>query len=388
MGMQFFLTLLSTAAIISASAAVAIRGELGSGPIGQGLSCVFDDTISSFQCNHIPNILESSKNSDQCNSVSTEEYNMPLHIAAVFILLVASALGINLPIALHAFKEQKAFKWALFIVQHFGTGVILCTAIVHLIFSAIHKFDDDCLDGLAYKQTPAAIVLAGVYIVFLFDYLGGRFNSRKQAHDEALRKESQNDANCNCDMISVSDSVKKIQYDADSTRTNSEAAMKQLKWEVLLLEGGILFHSIIIGVALSVSTGESFKPYLIALVFHQMFEGMGLGSRISQLSFERWHKLKIFIMSFAFSIDTSLGIIIGIGIKETYSPRSKSALIAIGTITALSAGILLYGSLVELVANDWFRSPEMQYAGRFKTFIGISMLLLGSLLMAVLAYWA
>lgn len=46
--------------------------------------------------------------------------------------------------------------------------------------------------------------------------------------------------------------------------------MRQLKWEVSLLEIGIIFHSIIIGVSLNASGGDQFVPFLIAIVFHQV----------------------------------------------------------------------------------------------------------------------
>lgn len=81
---------------------------------------------------------------------------------------------------------------------------------------------------------------------------------------------------------------------------------------------------------------------------------------------------------------TPIGIAIGIGVHESYSPNSKSALLALGILNGLSAGVLIYAALVELIANDWFKSPEMRSSGVFKTCLGITMLLLGSLLMAVL----
>lgn len=41
------------------------------------------------------------------------------------------------------------------------------------------------------------------------------------------------------------------------------------------------FHSLIIGLTLAVN--EEFITLFIVLVFHQMFEGLGLGSRLSSL---------------------------------------------------------------------------------------------------------
>lgn len=38
-----------------------------------------------------------------------------------------------------------------------------------------------------------------------------------------------------------------------------------------------------IGVSLGASGGDQWLPLLIAIIFHQLFEGLALGSRISQL---------------------------------------------------------------------------------------------------------
>ena len=48
--------------------------------------------------------------------------------------------------------------------------------------------------------------------------------------------------------------------------------------QCLLLEAGILFHSVFIGMAVSVATGPPFVVFLVAIAFHQTFEGLALGS--------------------------------------------------------------------------------------------------------------
>lgn len=68
--------------------------------------------------------------------------------------------------------------------------------------------------------------------------------------------------------------------------------------QVFMLEVGILFHSVFIGMSLSVSVGNEFVVLLIAIAFHRMspeysivllltgvetFEGLALGSRIACL---------------------------------------------------------------------------------------------------------
>jgi zinc transporter 1/2/3 len=51
---------------------------------------------------------------------------------------------------------------------------------------------------------------------------------------------------------------------------------------IFILEFGIVFHSIFIGLTLAVSS-EEFTILYIIIVFHQTFKGLGLGSRLTTL---------------------------------------------------------------------------------------------------------
>lgn len=64
-----------------------------------------------------------------------------------------------------------------------------------------------------------------------------------------------------------------------------EDVQKRFMIQCTLLEAGILLHSIFIGMAVSVATGTPFVVFLIAISFHQTFEGMALGSRIASIKF-------------------------------------------------------------------------------------------------------
>lgn len=76
---------------------------------------------------------------EQCENLDTGEYDKGLHIGAIFILLASSFFGVGLPVALAGWKDMSIFKWALFIVKHFGTGVILCTARKCFLFFEVHN---------------------------------------------------------------------------------------------------------------------------------------------------------------------------------------------------------------------------------------------------------
>jgi hypothetical protein len=56
---------------------------------------------------------------------------------------------------------------------------------------------------------------------------------------------------------------------AEQTDLPPEVVHKRAVMQVLLLEMGILFHSVFIGMSLSVSIGSDFIILLIAIVFHR-----------------------------------------------------------------------------------------------------------------------
>ncbi|CAG8742248.1 171_t:CDS:2, partial [Gigaspora margarita] len=110
---------------------------------------------------------------------------------------------------------------------------------------------------------------------------------------------------------------------------------------IIILEIGICFHSVIIGMALSVSTGSNFISLWVALVFHQIFEGLGLGSRIAELNYPE-NSIKPWLMSCAYGLTTPIGIGMGLGVHESYNPASQTALIVQGTLNSLLAEFYIF----------------------------------------------
>ncbi|KDO64383.1 hypothetical protein CISIN_1g044821mg, partial [Citrus sinensis] len=139
-----------------------------------------------------------------------------------------------------------------------------------------------------------------------------------------------------------------------------------------VLELGILVHSVIIGISLGASESpKTIKPLVAALTFHQFFEGMGLGGCITQAKFK---SRGVAILALFFSLTTPVGIAIGIGISSVYDENSPTALIVEGIFNAAAAGILIYMSLVDLLAAD-FMNPKMQTNKRLQFGANVSLLL-------------
>ncbi|RMZ66566.1 ZIP family zinc transporter [Pyrenophora seminiperda CCB06] len=167
----------------------------------------------------------------------------------------------------------------------------------------------------------------------------------------------------------------------------SEAHNKKLLLQCLLLEAGILFHSVFIGMALSVATGTSFIVLLTAISFHQTFEGFALGARISAIRFPVGSP-KPWLMALAYGTTTPIGQAIGLAIHTLYDPASEAGLLTVGFMNAISSGLLLFAGLVELLAED-FLSDESYVTLRGKRRLqACASVVGGALLMALVGAWA
>ncbi|GAA6052886.1 hypothetical protein JCM3770_004393 [Rhodotorula araucariae] len=155
---------------------------------------------------------------------------------------------------------------------------------------------------------------------------------------------------------------------------------------VAILETGVLFHSFVIGLTLAVS--DNLGPLLAVLTFHQTFEGVGLGSRLSVLPLPKKYNYVPIVAALVYACTTPLGIAVGLGIRTTYNPESATANIVSGVLDATSAGILLWAGLVECLAHDFVFSSDMAEASNGEVAYSVFFLLLGAGLMALLGRWA
>jgi zinc transporter 1/2/3 len=156
---------------------------------------------------------------------------------------------------------------------------------------------------------------------------------------------------------------------------------------LFILEFGVIFHSIFIGLTLAVA-GEEFKTLYVVLVFHQTFEGLGLGTRLAAAPWPKTKWMTPYILGAGYAISTPVAIAVGLGLRQTYPPGSQTTLIVNGVFDSVSAGILIYTGLVELMAHEFMFSPTMQRARIGTVLSAFGMMCAGAGLMALLGKWA
>ena len=130
---------------------------------------------------------------------------------------------------------------------------------------------------------------------------------------------------------------------------------------IFILEFGVIFHSIFVGLTLAVS-GDEFHTLYVVLVFHQTFEGLGLGSRLAITPWPKDRWWIPYVLGTAYALSTPIAIAIGLGLRQTYAPGTQTALIVNGVFDSISAGILIYTGLVELMAHEFMFSEYMRRA--------------------------
>lgn len=339
-------------------------------------------------------------------SASSNDYDGRLgaRISAIFVILILSSAATFFPVVAKRLPRLRIPTYAYLFARYFGAGVIVATAFIHLLDPAYDAIGPQTCVGMTggwadYPWCPA-IVLTSVMMIFLLDLAAERYVEAKygirgehDAHaaverglgDHADATHSHGAAHIRRGSIVHAYEKKFIEDSTGVDDAVREQAFRQQIAAFLILEFGVIFHSIIIGLNLGV-VGEEFTTLYIVIVFHQAFEGLGIGARMSSIPFKPGSWLP-WILCAAYGLTTPLAIAIGLGVRETYNPGSFTANVVAGVFDATSAGILLYTGLVELLARDFLFNPLRTRDNKRLTFMVVSVLL-GVGLMALLGKWA
>ncbi|EEH17011.2 hypothetical protein PABG_07098 [Paracoccidioides brasiliensis Pb03] len=319
-------------------------------------------------------------------------YNVPLRIGSLFAILATSGIAVFGPILWARFFNSSLNGVVFTIIKQFGTGIMVATAFVHLLTHAQLLFQNRCLRGLNYEATTAAIVMAGIFLSFLVEYIGNRIilaripDSKPHVHGDAeLEPNSEVQS-----KIPQAKSPNGSDNEPSSTTLTNLGHQHTLvqpddKLSVMVMEAGIIFHSIIIGLTLVLAGDSGYISLFIVIIFHQMFEGLALGARIANL--KTTVTASKLTMALMFSLITPVGMAIGLGVLHRFNGNDRSTIIAIGTLDALSAGILAWVALIDMWSHDWLYG-DLRNSGFVKSAVGFLGLIAGMVLMGLLGKWA
>ncbi|KAH6638152.1 Zinc/iron permease [Boeremia exigua] len=411
-----------------------------------------------------------------------KHYNTGIHVFALVLILALSTAACSFPIIVKRFPGIPVPSRFLFLSRHFGTGVLIATAFVHLLPTAFVSLTDRCLPHFwnrGYPAMPGLIAMTSVFVVVSvemffaskgaghshaidYDTLGhddhhahtrpthkrshsfGRYSAgtgrnipgivlhdveaseqsglmtgrspalslvspttpsapngraARQSIDsiddsdldispeELARQDEEEDLEDESQLLSHPHPAHDSRDPSPETPEKTEAQNQKLLLQCLLLEAGILFHSVFIGMALSVATGTSFIVLLVAISFHQTFEGFALGSRISAIRFPAGSP-KPWLMALAYGTTTPIGQAIGLAIHTLYDPFSQTGLLMVGFMNAISSGLLLFAGLVELLAEDFLSDESYITLQGKRRLQACASVVAGALLMALVGAWA
>ncbi|EFA84409.1 zinc/iron permease [Heterostelium album PN500] len=291
-----------------------------------------------------------SHGSEDCEGQLLDDYNQALHIGSIFIILVASFLGTAIPIVSNFIKILNIPKYIIVLGKCMGVGVILAAALIHMLLPANASLSSPCLPETfteSYEAWAFMFCVTGAIAMQLIDFLVLQYIQHRTVEKRATHPDPESPTPIDCGKLDESTDTYELQTvevhkhgghghsHGGFILTNSE--LKTV--EAYMLEFGVTVHSVFVGLAIGVADDTSLRALLVALCFHQFFEGLALGARINDAKASR---LQQFILSMIFSISAPIGIAIGVGVSSTLNTNGVSFLFVQGIFDAICAGILLY----------------------------------------------
>ncbi|XP_010492201.1 PREDICTED: zinc transporter 4, chloroplastic-like isoform X1 [Camelina sativa] len=373
-------------------------------------------------------ILCDAGESDLCRDDSAA---FLLKFVAIASILLAGAAGVAIPLVGRNRRFLQTEGNLFVAAKAFAAGVILATGFVHMLAGGTEALSNPCLPDYPWSKFPfpGFFAMIAALVTLLVDFMGTQYYERKQESSSSNQAASEASVvepggREETSVVPVVERDNKVFGEEDGggihivgirahaahhrhSHSNGHGTCdghaqghshghghvhgisdveNGARHVVVsqILELGIVSHSIIIGLSLGVSQSPcTIRPLIAALSFHQFFEGFALGGCISQAQFRNKSAT---IMACFFALTTPVGIGIGTAVASSFNSHSAGALVTEGILDSLSAGILVYMALVDLIAAD-FLSKRMSCNVRLQV-VSYVMLFLGAGLMSALAIWA
>ena len=350
-----------------------------------------------------------------------EGYNLTLAIVSVFVLWIVSFAGAAFPL-LTSLSRHPYLVMSIRLGSFAGSGVMLATAFVHILFAANESLTSNCLpESWLDAYGPWAFLFACLTIIILqtIDYVlylfikpvseqagaedAGSNLARGQgnlvmddtAEDPLDQMEKMGTmgtmgaADATADDVNCKSHVKCKDEDCNSRillgSQNEDKPRGALLSNLIVSVVSISVHSVVIGLSLGLSSSDEMVALFVAIIFHQLLEGIALGSATAESGLG--NKV-VLLFAAIYSVTTPIGIAVGIAVHESLDTSSPAMLYTVGILDAIAAGALIYLSLADhmnalRVHAKWMRrsTPATQVACFAAFYIGATVML-------ILAIWA
>jgi len=345
---------------------------------------------------------EYSPEENPCASVFSDSYDRAFHIGACFIVIFVSFLGV---VSTLIGKRNSCLQLPDLVIKigkTLGTGIILACAFIHMLEPAADSFASECIGDISEEYGAYAFLFSMLSAIFMHNlsYILSEFAQAVTSAAKPLslptsavifrepssslstsalifldpKKQAKSDEtngaqgsgmipppcedDCHSGEPCVNPCVNPTHEEALSPAHNhhhhhhhhhspfigsSALALPPASVfaQLLMIEFSLSAHSVIIGLALGIAPDDELKALLVALCFHQFFEGVSLGAKLSE---SNTGSVLDWLLAVIFAISASVGMGVGISLIGTtmLEVSGKSYLLSQGIIDAVCSGILLY----------------------------------------------
>ncbi|OLY79131.1 Zinc transporter 5 [Smittium mucronatum] len=333
---------------------------------------------------------------DSCSGSGVGDYSTKFQVISLFVIMFAGGLGAFMPIIGYHYKALKLPTSLIEVLKFFGIGVILSTAIIHIYPPANDYLNDPCIAGRLgnYEGWPGVIFMLAIFFMHVTEYIiTSKLIHKNEAETGYAVKPISGDNENDPENFAIHTSHTHVH---GASLGNGKLTKNTLS--TYLLELCVSMHSITVGLTMGLTPKDETFVLCAAVAFHQLFEGFAIGDRLSRLNSDnssletvstnlKTKKFPMFIGALVYMFATPLGQGIGMAVHSTFSSKSPSYLITLGVLEAISAGILVYVALVNLIAEEFSSLKFRSFSKSLQTYSFLAMYF-GAAVMSLIGKWA
>lgn len=374
--------------------------------------------------------------SDSSNGSAAEDTNMDpicsgldgiyspgIHVVGIFVVLAASFIGAVLPVLGKRVSALRVPEYVFILGKCLGMGVMLSVGLIHMMGDAASNFTVTCVPEWFQNAYSAwTFLFAGVAIVLMHTLdivIGGIVHGwylKREEEARSLRDPEDPNVHRKKEFIEPHDEdiASALSLSSEESISKDEMVVGKVSCEdhgcgghhhgvempssmsnaqrvvaAVCMEFGVTLHSIFVGLDLGVTPNNETIVLMVALLFHQMFEGIALGSRIVDADF----KLSMdIVFMFVFSLAAPIGVAVGTGaIMSSPTALSGSTYVMVSSIMdSLCGGILVYLALSLMLIDfpkDMRRVCNVGSYSMLKKIGMFSCVWIGTAVMMVIGKW-